>query len=64
MARLGVADQVKTATFDFQYVSGSIKFRVSAGGGDAIVTVGTTFGIAGANAAFSCDLTALTCQSS
>ena len=61
---IGVADQVKTATFDFQYVSGSIKFRIQAGGGDAIVTVGTTFGIAGANAAFSCDLTALTCQSS
>jgi hypothetical protein len=61
---LGVADQVKTASFDFQYVSGSIKLRVPAGGGDAIVTVGTTLGIAGANAAFSCDLTTLTCQSS
>lgn len=59
---LGVAGQTKTTSFDFQYVSGSIKVRVPVNGGDAIVTVGPTLGIQGANAGFSCDLTSLTCQ--
>jgi hypothetical protein len=61
---IGLADQVKSISFDFEYVSGAVKFRVPAGGGDVIVSVGTTFGIQGANASFSCDLTALTCQAS
>jgi hypothetical protein len=59
---IGVFDQVKAVSFDFEYVSGSIKFRVPAGGGDAIVSVGTTFGVQGANAGFSCDVTSITCQ--
>ncbi len=57
-------DQMKSASFDFQVVDKSVRFRVPAGGGDAIVTVGTTLGIQGANAGFSCDLTTLTCQKS
>ena len=57
-------DQTRSASFDFEVDGTSVKFRVPAGGGDAIVTVGTTLGIQGANASFSCDLTALTCQSS
>ena len=60
---LGVADQVGSASFDFQISKSQVKFRVPvASGGDAIVTVGTTLGIQGANADFSCDLTTLTCQ--
>ena len=59
---IGVSNQVKSVSFDFEYVSGAVKFRVPAGGGDIIVSVGTTFGIQGANAGFSCDLTTLTCQ--
>jgi hypothetical protein len=59
-----IGDQTKAASFDFEVDGTSLKFRVPAGGGDAIVTVGTTLGIQGANASFSCDLTALTCQSS
>jgi len=59
-----IGDQTKSASFDFEVDGTSVKFRVPAGGGDAIVTVGTTLGIQGANASFSCDLTALTCQSS
>ncbi len=61
---IGVSDQVKSVSFDFEYVSGAVKFRVPVGGGSVIVSVGTTFGIQGANASFSCDLTALTCQAS
>ena len=57
-------DQTKSASFDFEVDGTSVKFRVPVGGGDAIVTVGTTLGIQGANASFSCDLTALSCQSS
>ena len=59
-----IGDQTKSASFDFEVDGTSVKFRVPAGGGDAIVTVGTTLGIQGANASFSCDLTALSCQSS
>jgi hypothetical protein len=57
-------DQMKSTSFDFEIVDKSIRFRVPTGGGDAIVTVGTTLGIQGANAGFSCDLTTLTCQKS
>jgi hypothetical protein len=56
--------QTKSASFDFEVVNASLRFRVPAGGGDAIVTVGATLGIQGANAGFSCGLTTLTCQSS
>ncbi len=60
---IGVGDKVGSASFDFQISQGQVKFRVPvASGGDAIVTVGTTLGIEGANAGFSCDLTTLTCQ--
>jgi hypothetical protein len=60
---IGVGDQVGSASFDFQISQSQVKFRVPvASGGDAIVTVGTTLGIQGANAGFSCDLTTLTCQ--
>jgi hypothetical protein len=59
---IAIGDQTRTASFDFEVVDRSIRFRVPAGGGDAIVTVGTTLGIQGANAGFSCDLTTLTCQ--
>ena len=55
---------MKSTSFDFEVVNKSVKFRVPANGGDAIVTVGTTLGIQGANAGFSCDLTTLTCQKS
>jgi hypothetical protein len=62
---IGVDNQVASASFDFQIFDGSIKFRVPvASGGDAIVSVGTTLGIQGANASFSCDLTTLVCQAS
>ena len=60
---IGVGDKVGSASFDFQISNGQVKFRVPvSSGGDAIVTVGTTLGIEGANAGFSCDLTTLTCQ--
>jgi hypothetical protein len=60
---IGVGDQVGSASFDFEIQKSQVKFRVPvASGGDAIVTVGTTLGIQGANAGFSCDLTTLTCQ--
>ena len=59
-----IGGQTKSSSFDFEVDGTSVKFRVPVGGGDAIVTVGTTLGIQGANASFSCDLTALTCQSS
>jgi len=60
---IGVGDQVGSASFDFEISKGQVKFRIPvASGGDAIVTVGTTLGIQGANAGFSCDLTTLTCQ--
>ena len=60
---LGVGAQVGSASFDFEISKSQVKFRVPvASGGDAIVTVGTTLGIQGANAGFSCDLTTLTCQ--
>jgi hypothetical protein len=60
---LGVGAQVGSASFDFQISKSVVRFRVPvASGGDAIVTVGTTLGIAGANAGFSCDLTTVTCQ--
>jgi hypothetical protein len=60
---IGVGDQVGSASFDFQISKSQVKFRIPvASGGDAIVTVGTTLGIQGANAGFSCDLTTLTCQ--
>jgi len=61
---IGIADQTHSTSFDFQVIGTTVKFRVSAGGGDAIVTVGTTLGIQGANASFSCDLTTLSCQAS
>jgi hypothetical protein len=61
---ISIGDQTKSASFDFEVVDKSVRFRVPAGGGDAIVTVGTTLGIQGANAGFSCDLTSLTCQKS
>jgi hypothetical protein len=57
-------DQTKSASFDFEVVNKSVRFRVPANGGDAIVTVGATLGIQGANAGFSCDLRTLTCQKS
>ena len=60
---IGVGDKVGSASFDFEIQKSQVKFRVPvASGGDAIVTVGTTLGIQGANAGFSCDLTTLTCQ--
>jgi hypothetical protein len=60
---IGVGDKVGSASFDFEINQSQVKFRVPvASGGDAIVTVGTTLGIQGANAGFSCDLTTLTCQ--
>ncbi len=60
---IGVGDKVASASFDFELSKSQVKFRVPvASGGDAIVTVGTTLGIQGANAGFSCDLTTLTCQ--
>jgi hypothetical protein len=60
---IGVGTQVASASFDFEISKSQVKFRVPvASGGDAIVTVGTTLGIQGANAGFSCDLTTLTCQ--
>jgi len=61
---ISTGDQTKSTSFDFQVVDKSVKFRVPVNGGDAIVTVGTTLGIQGANASFSCDLTTLTCQKS
>ena len=61
---ISTGDQTKSTSFDFEVVDKSVRFRVPAGGGDAIVTVGTTLGIQGANAGFSCDLRALTCQKS
>ena len=61
---ISIGDQMKSASFDFEVVNKSIRFRVPVGGGDAIVTVGATLGIQGANAGFSCDLTTLTCQKS
>jgi hypothetical protein len=60
---IGVGDKVGSASFDFEISKSQVKFRLPvASGGDAIVTVGTTLGIEGANAGFSCDLTTLTCQ--
>ncbi len=60
---IGVGAQVGSASFDFEIQMSQVRFRVPvASGGDAIVTVGTTLGIQGANAGFSCDLTTLTCQ--
>jgi hypothetical protein len=60
---IGVGDKVGSASFDFEIQKTQVKFRVPvSSGGDAIVTVGTTLGIEGANAGFSCDLTTLTCQ--
>jgi hypothetical protein len=60
---LGAGSQVGSASFDFEISKSVVRFRVPvASGGDAIVTVGTTLGIQGANAGFSCDLTTLTCQ--
>jgi hypothetical protein len=60
---LGVGAQVGSASFDFEISKSQVKFRIPvSSGGDAIVTVGTTLGIEGANAGFSCDLTTLTCQ--
>ena len=61
---IAIGDQARSASFDFEVVDNSVRFRVPAGGGDAIVTVGTTLGIQGANASFSCDLTTLVCQRS
>lgn len=61
---ISIGDQMESASFDFEVVNKSVRFRVPANGGDAIVTVGTTLGIQGANAGFSCDLTTLTCQKS
>jgi hypothetical protein len=61
---LGASGQTVSGSFDFEIVNTSVKFRIPAGGGDAIVTVGTTLGIEGANAGFSCDLTSLTCTQS
>ena len=61
---ISIGDQTKSTSFDFEVVNKSVRFRVPANGGDAIVTVGTTLGIQGANAGFSCDLTTLTCQKS
>jgi len=62
---IGVGDKVGSASFDFELSKSAVKFRIPvASGGDAIATVGTTIGIQGANAGFSCDLTTLTCQRS
>jgi len=62
---IGVGEHVGSASFDFELQKTQVKFRVPvASGGDAIVTVGTTLGIQGANGGFSCDLTSLTCQQS
>jgi hypothetical protein len=57
-----VGDQTKTLSFDFQIVNRSVEFRVPVGNGDAIVTVGATLGIRGANASYSCDLATQTCS--
>lgn len=62
---IGVGDKVGSAAFDFELSKSAVKFRIPvASGGDAIATVGTTIGIQGANAGFSCDLTTLMCQRS
>jgi hypothetical protein len=57
-----INDQTKTLSFDFQIVNRSAEFRVPVGNGDAIVTVGATLGIRGANASYSCDLATQTCS--
>lgn len=60
---IGVGAEVGSAAFDFELSKSQIRFRVPvASGGDAIATIGTTIGIEGANAGFSCDLTTLTCR--
>jgi hypothetical protein len=56
--------QTKSLSFDFQVVNGSVEFRVPVANGDAIVTVGATLGIRGANASYSCDLATQTCAAS
>ena len=62
---IGTDAQVRSTSFDFQYVSGSVQFRVPvASGGDAIVSVGATLGVQGANGGFSCDLVTAVCQAS
>ena len=61
---ISIGDQTKSTSFDFEVVDKAVRFRVPAGGGDAIVTIGTTLGIQGANAGFSCDVRTLTCQKS
>jgi hypothetical protein len=60
---IGVGDHVGSASFDFELQKNQVKFRVPvASGGEAIVTVGTTLGIEGANGGFSCDLTSVSCH--
>ena len=59
---IAVDDVVKATAFDFEIMNGTIRFRIPAGGGDAIVTVGATFGIQAANAGFSCEVAAGSCQ--
>lgn len=60
---IGVFGATRSVGFDFEYLAGTVKFRVPvASGGDAIVTVGPTIGIQGANGGFSCDVATLTCS--
>jgi hypothetical protein len=59
---IGTGGQTAAASFDFELIGTSVKYRVPAGGGEAVVTIGTTIGIQGANAGFTCDLTAGNCQ--
>jgi len=60
---IGVSGATRSVGFDFEYLAGTVKFRVPVpSGGDAIVTVGPTIAIQGANGGFSCDLATLTCQ--
>jgi hypothetical protein len=53
--------QTKSLSFDFQVQNGSVEFRVPVGNGDAIVSVGATLGIRGANASYSCDPASQSC---
>jgi len=60
---IGLFGATRSVAFDFEYLAGTVKFRVPvASGGDAIVSVGATIEIQGANGRFSCDLATLTCQ--
>ncbi|MFL5303642.1 MAG: hypothetical protein ACJ8F1_00440 [Polyangia bacterium] len=57
-----VAGHTGSTSFDFELTTSGVRFQVSAGGGQATVTVGaTTMQFAGANATFSCDVATAIC---